>query len=203
MDESASAQESPITPANLLTYSRLVLLPIVIAGVATHHGYLAVGAMAVLLVTDLLDGRIARLMGQAGSFGKTLDSTVDFVLIYSLFIALYASGRIATYQFAFLYLSMLTILSLQFALSAVGRSGELPATADKPSTALGKATGALQYGYLLFVLAREVTPKARALAVADIIFFVVLAVAIVLNSAECIVRVCRMTARSREGAPPS
>jgi len=195
VDQSTPAPESPITPANLLTYSRLLLLPIVIVGVATHRGYLAVGAMAVLLVTDLLDGRIARLMRQSGSFGKTLDSTVDFVLIYSLFITLYASGRLATYQFAFLYLSMLTILSLQFALAAAGRTSELPATA------LGKATGALQYAYLLFVLAREVTPKVQALAVADKVFFAVLAAAIVLNSAECILRICRMTAQSKGGLP--
>ena len=34
-----------ITIANMLTFARLVLLPVVIVGVATDNGWLAVGAM--------------------------------------------------------------------------------------------------------------------------------------------------------------
>jgi len=174
-----SAAVSVLTPANLLTYSRLILLPVVIVGVATRSGYLAVGAMVVLWITDLLDGRIARLMKQAGAFGKTLDSTVDFVLIYSLFITFYAAGRLATYQFAFLYLAMLTILSLQFALTAAGRD-------EVASTTLGKVTGALQYLYLLFLVAMEVIPKSRIVSIVNIVLFAALALAIVLNSIQCV-----------------
>ncbi len=179
MGAEKSAAVSVLTPANLLTYSRLILLPVVIVGVATRSGYLAVGAMVVLWITDLLDGRIARLMKQAGAFGKTLDSTVDFVLIYSLFITFYAAGRLATYQFAFLYLAMLTILSLQFALTAAGRD-------EVASTTLGKVTGALQYLYLLFLVAMEVIPKSRIVSIVNIVLFAALALAIVLNSIQCV-----------------
>jgi len=176
------AQPALITAPNLLTFSRLVLLPVVIAGVVTRHGYLAVAAMVLLWITDLLDGRLARRLGQSSSFGKSLDSTIDFVLIYSLFIAFYAAGRLATWQFVFLYLAMLGILSLQFAQAADG-GGELAATS------LGKVTGALQYAYLLFLVALEVLPVSRFWSGAGMVLFVALALAILLNSAECAVRV--------------
>mgnify|MGYP001144630204 CR=1 FL=1 len=191
MAEEKPAQADLITTANLLTFSRLILLPLVIAGIATNRGYLAAAAMAVLWVTDLLDGRIARLMRQAGAFGKALDSTVDFVLIYSLFIAFYAAGRLATYQFAVLYLSMLTILFLRFLLTGAGRGDELP------TTTLGKLTGSLQYLYLLFLVALEVLPKSRIASALNIALFALLASAIILNSLECILRM-RTLARGAE-----
>jgi phosphatidylglycerophosphate synthase len=184
MANTGSPRPPLLTLANALTCSRLLLLPLVIAGVATRHGVLASGAMLVMWITDLLDGRLARRMGQASAFGKSLDSTVDFVLIYSLFIAFYAAGRLATWQFAFLYLSMLAILLLQFAQAATG--GELAATS------LGKVTGSLQYLYLLFLVAREVLPASRALAVANLSLFAALAAAIVLNAGECALRVRRI-----------
>ncbi|MFB3881286.1 MAG: CDP-alcohol phosphatidyltransferase family protein, partial [Armatimonadota bacterium] len=118
----------------------------------------------------------------AGGFGKTLDSTVDFVLIYSLFIAFYAAGRLATYQFAVLYLAMLTILTLQFAEIA-------SASARTATTAVGKLTGALEYAYLLFLVAREAIRPTQALEAANIGLFSVLALAIVVNSSLCVARV--------------
>jgi CDP-diacylglycerol--glycerol-3-phosphate 3-phosphatidyltransferase len=191
MANTAPPRPALLTLANALTFSRLVLLPLVIAGVATRHGFLAAGAMLAIWITDLLDGRLARRMGQASAFGKSLDSTIDFVLIYSLFIAFYAAGRLATWQFAFLYLSMLAILLLQFAQAATG--GELAATS------LGKVTGSLQYLYLLFLVAREVLPGGRAMAIANLSLFGALAAAIVLNAAECAVRVRRIVRAAGAG----
>jgi cardiolipin synthase len=171
--------------ANALTFSRLVFLPVVIVGVVTHQGAVAVTAMVLMWVTDLLDGRVARRMRQASPFGKTLDSTVDFVLIYSLFIAFYAAGRLGVVQFAILYLGLLTILLLQFSQMATG-SGELAATT------LGKVTGALQYVYLLFLVAREVLAASPMLGVVNTVLFALLAIAIVLHGVECGIRARRL-----------
>ncbi len=183
MPDTSPPRPALLTAANALTFSRLVLLPLVIAGVTTRHGFLAAGAMLAMWITDLLDGRLARRMGQASPFGKVLDSAVDFVLIYSLFITFYAAGRLATWQFAFLYLSMLAIFSLQLAQLATG--GELAATA------LGKVTGSLQYLYLLFLVAREVLPASRAVSIINLVLFLPLAAAIVLTSVECALLVRR------------
>lgn len=102
------------------------------------------------------------------------------MLIYSLFITFYAAGRLATYQFAILYLSMLGILTLQL---LEGMGGETA------TTLLGKITGALQYAYLLFLVALEVVPEGRVLSLVNLVVFAALAVAIVLNTGECAVRV--------------
>lgn len=174
-----------LTVANALTFSRLLLLPVIVVAVTTRHGWLAVGAMALVLLTDLLDGRLARRLGQASAFGKALDSTVDFVLIYSLFIAFYAAGRIASYQFLLLYLAMLSILLLQFTQPAAG--------GEPASTRFGKPTGALQYLFLLLLVIREPFPDSRALLITTHILFAFLAAAIVLNTIECLSRLWRLT----------
>jgi CDP-diacylglycerol--glycerol-3-phosphate 3-phosphatidyltransferase len=188
MEDRKGRTSGVFTIANALTLARLVLLPVVIAGVAADRGALAASAMALVVLTDLLDGRIARRLGQASDFGKTLDSTVDFVLIYSLFIAFYAAGRITTVQFGVLYLAMLTILGLQL-LSGGSMGGEVVAR-----TRLAKPTGALQYLYLLVLVAGEVGRQSQALAVVSTIVFYVLAAAIVLNTVECVVRLRQVAA---------
>jgi phosphatidylglycerophosphate synthase len=180
-----------MSPANLLTFSRLALLPVVIAGIVTGHGWLAVVAMVLVWVTDLLDGRLARRQGQPSAFGKTLDSTVDFVLIYSLFITFYAAGRLATYQFVILYLGVLTILALQF--SQMGTGGE-----GLAATRLGKVTGALQYLYLLFLVAREALPPYLLLPTVNTVLFGALTAAIVLHGVECGLRARRLASAPRD-----
>ncbi len=191
MTNESTGARNIFTIANGLTCSRLVLLPFVIAGLVTHNGWLVVGAMFLAWFTDLLDGKFARRAGPPTAFGKALDSTVDFAFIYCLFIAFYAAGRLATYQFAFLYLAMLTILSLQLFLTGTGRDEEVA------TTRLGKPTGALQYAYLLFLAALEVLPESTIIATVHGVYFVVLAAAIVANSIECIL-VMRNIARTME-----
>jgi phosphatidylglycerophosphate synthase len=164
-----------LTAANGLTFSRLILLPVVIFGIVTRRGEVAAIAMLVTWVTDLLDGRIARRLGQASPFGKTLDSTVDFVLIYSIFITFY--------QFAILYLGMRTTLCIQFALTAAGRGDEVAAGA------LAKVTGALEYAYILFLVALEVVPSRPPLPLINTVFFAALAISILLNSIHSLLRI--------------
>jgi len=166
-----------LTIANVLTFSRLILLPVVIVGIVISQGWVTVAAMATVLLTDLLDGRIARRLRQATQFGQALDSTVDFVLIYSLFIAFYAAGRLATYQFAILYVAMLTILSVQLFTQSGGRTA---------SPLTGKLVGALEYVFLLFLTVREVLPEAPVLASLGLGLFLVLAGAIALNTIVCL-----------------
>ena len=194
MTKESTGARNIFTIANGLTYARLVLLPFVIVGLVTNNGWLVVGAMFLAWFTDLLDGRVARKMGQGGTpFGKALDSTVDFAFIYCLFIAFYAAGRLATYQFAFLYLAMITILSLQLFLTGTGRDEEVA------TTRLGKPTGALQYAYLLFLAALEVLPESTIIATVHAVYFVVLALAIVANSIECILVMRNMVRTAENG----
>jgi cardiolipin synthase len=171
-----------ITIGNGLSAARLVLLPVMIAGIALHVGWLAVAGMGAALVTDLLDGRISRRLGQASGFGATLDSTIDFVLIYSLFIALYAAGRLATYQFLVIYVAMLSNLLLQLGSMGSGRADGVVRTVT------GKIAGALQYAYLLFLIAREVIRPSKAVETANIVIFALLTAAIAISTVRFLVR---------------
>lgn len=184
--EGNMTQTAFFTIANILTAARLVLLPVVITGVVTHHGWVAVIAMAAVVLTDLLDGRIARRMKQQSAFGGTLDSTIDFVLIYSLFIAFYAAERLEVYQFAILYVMMLTTFLMQLVAMATGASEGVMRTRT------GKITGALQYGYILFLVVREVLPMEAWVATLNFVWFLTLAGMICLSSSGAIIRLRRM-----------
>ena len=182
MAQAASPRTSLFQPGNLLTVSRLALLPVIIAGVVENIGWLALGGMVAAWITDLLDGRLARRLGQAGPFGKTLDSTVDFVLIYSLFMTFYAAGRLHTYQFLIIYLGMFAILLLQLSSS---QGGEIV------PTRLGKLAGAIEYTFLIFLVVCEVLRPTPLLAEVKLIFFLVLAAGVVSSVAENLWRVRR------------
>lgn len=58
MSEEKTVMGSFATPANLLTFSRLVFLPVVIYGLVSDRYQVAVGAMFLAWLTDLLDGRM-------------------------------------------------------------------------------------------------------------------------------------------------
>ncbi len=191
-DEAAStASDEPKRPSlftlpNVLTAMRLVLLPVIVAGIATDHGWVAVIAMFVAILTDLADGRLARRLSGATPFGKSLDGTVDFVCIYLTFVALYVAHHLLTWQFVVLYVQMLSILLLQIVMAGTGQGEGIV------QTPLGKPVGALQYFYLLFLMAMLVVPRTPAIAIAEFYYFVVLTVAIGLNTLECISRLRRM-----------
>jgi CDP-diacylglycerol---glycerol-3-phosphate 3-phosphatidyltransferase len=191
-EQDSQPKSSYFTIANGLTLARLILLPFIIVGVVTENGWLAVITMGIVLLTDLLDGRIARRLNQASVFGKTLDSTIDFVLIYSLFIAFYAAGRLALWQFGILYFALLTTLLFQLAGMAEGGEGVLRSRS-------GKLTGALQYGYLLFLVVREVLPEGPAVDLINIIFFVALTAAIGVSSVVALIKLAKMTQSSDSG----
>ncbi len=77
-----------MTPANLLTILRFLLVPVFIQLVV--YGYLA-SALGVFLLagfTDLLDGLIARRFNQRSQLGTLLDPLADKFLLVSGFVIL-------------------------------------------------------------------------------------------------------------------
>jgi cardiolipin synthase (CMP-forming) len=75
-----------------ITASRFVSSAVIAAGGVMHNRGVVVGALACALLSDLLDGPIARSVGQAGEHGARLDSRADFAVlcvapasIYSVF----------------------------------------------------------------------------------------------------------------------
>lgn len=169
-----------VTLGNMFTASRLVLLPIGIAGIAHEIGWLTAAAMALALITDLLDGRVSRRMGTASEFGANLDSIVDFLFLNLFFIAFYATHEIRTYQFIVVYISLLATLATQFITTLVSSQNKVA------KTKYSKPAGAFQYLYLLFLGARLVLPPYSALKVVDVTIFALIVVFVALHVYECV-----------------
>ena len=77
-------------PANILTLSRLVLIPAMLAFVSYGHLRLALFTFLAGGLTDVLDGWLARRRGDATDFGRIFDPVVDVLFNSALFIALFA-----------------------------------------------------------------------------------------------------------------
>jgi cardiolipin synthase (CMP-forming) len=77
-----------VTIPNVLSVSRIVLLPIVLLLLFKRQNAAAVSVMAVSWTTDALDGYLARKLGQVSNLGRVLDHLVDKVWVGSVLVAL-------------------------------------------------------------------------------------------------------------------
>ncbi len=90
-------QESINVP-NLLTLSRILLIPVFIVLFATPDPARSITAAIVFVgaaVTDLLDGYLARRSGQVTKLGKLLDPIADKLLVLSALILLVNVDRVS------------------------------------------------------------------------------------------------------------
>ncbi|MDP2752508.1 MAG: CDP-alcohol phosphatidyltransferase family protein, partial [Rhodocyclaceae bacterium] len=76
----------PLTIPNLLTWARIVLIPIVIGvfymPLPVHEqNLIATVAFTVAAITDWFDGWLARKLGQTSSFGAFLDPVADKLMV--------------------------------------------------------------------------------------------------------------------------
>jgi cardiolipin synthase len=92
----------PLAVPNLLTYARIVAVPLVVASMYCQE-ILAGGmwlrwvALVIFIaagVTDILDGYFARSLGQQSSFGRMLDPIADKLLVASCLLMLAADETI-------------------------------------------------------------------------------------------------------------
>jgi CDP-diacylglycerol--glycerol-3-phosphate 3-phosphatidyltransferase len=80
--------------ANALTISRFFLIPVFLAFLFLGQFKSAFIVFAFAGITDLLDGMIARRLGEITELGKVLDPLVDRLLIGAALISLTMVGRI-------------------------------------------------------------------------------------------------------------
>jgi cardiolipin synthase (CMP-forming) len=92
----------PLALPNLLTYARIVAVPLVVACLfaqAILAGGMWLRWMALVIfiaaaITDFLDGYYARSLGQQSSFGRMLDPIADKLLVASCLLMLAADETI-------------------------------------------------------------------------------------------------------------
>ncbi len=84
---------------NILTISRIAIIPIIIAIFYLDFGILSYQIAAFLFIvasiTDFLDGYLARAYGAQSSFGRFLDPIADKLLVVMVIIMLVHSGAAA------------------------------------------------------------------------------------------------------------
>src|SRR5580704_3776436 len=92
----------PLALPNLLTYARIVAVPLVVAcmygqSILAGGMWLRWVALALFIaagITDILDGYFARSLGQQSSFGRMLDPIADKLLVASCLLMLAADETI-------------------------------------------------------------------------------------------------------------
>ncbi len=92
----------PLTLPNILTYSRIVAVPLVVGCMfwqnILHGGlwlrWLALAIFAAAAVSDFLDGYFARIWAQQSSLGRMLDPIADKLLVGSSLLMLAAESTI-------------------------------------------------------------------------------------------------------------
>lgn len=177
MDERKFSWLSPkFTYADALSGARLVMLPYLLYGLAKGLAGLAVTTLGAMIATDLIDGRIARKMGQSREFGAALDSTIDYVIIYSLFTTLFALGVLPWWKWVVVFLPALLMGATQILHTL--KASEV-AFAPAP---FSKLVGQIQFVYLPFLVMRRFWLSAAWVQTVDHVVFLVLTVAIVINT---------------------
>jgi phosphatidylglycerophosphate synthase len=183
------------TYADALTGARLIMLPYLIYALAVRIPGLALTTMAVMILTDLVDGRIARRLGQSRAFGAAFDSGIDFVIIYSLFTTFFAIGILPWWKWLIIFAPAVLMAVTQ--ILYLIRAPEV-SFAVAPA---GKLVGAIQFGYLPFLLARTFWLRAEWALTAGHVIFTVLALAIVVNTRDYARMLARVLRRAAPVAP--
>jgi cardiolipin synthase (CMP-forming) len=97
--EQAVPRTQPLSLPNLLTYARLVAVPLVAAvlffGEGEGKNWLALGLFVAASITDWLDGYVARAWGQQSTLGRMLDPIADKLLVGATLMMLVADQTIS------------------------------------------------------------------------------------------------------------
>ena len=105
-----------MTFANQLTLVRLVaVIPVMAALYVQFPGNRAVATVvyALAILTDYLDGILARRSGKVTAFGKLMDSVADKALISTMFFALVAEGSMAAWMAAVMLVREFAVTGLR------------------------------------------------------------------------------------------
>ncbi len=182
------------TPANLLTISRMVLVPVFTLCMLYGYPGWALVTFVVAGITDLLDGAIARWTNQQTTLGAWLDPMADKLLLLTMFVMLTLPGMGMPYRLP-LWLTVLVISrDVAIVLTAAVINLAVAPRTFKPSL-LGKAaTG-------IYILTGVVTlwGNYRGLPGGVLSVFVYLSLAItLLSAADYLRRVTRVPGDTKQ-----
>jgi len=145
-----------LTPANQMTFLRMLLIPAFVILVVYHYLGSALLVFGVAGLTDALDGLLARRSGQNSSLGAWLDPMADKLLLVTMFVMLtlpdVGSPNRLPVWFTVLVISrdVAIVATVAVVNLAIGPRTFRPSIYGKIATALYVVTGvaALYFNYL-------------------------------------------------------
>lgn len=143
----------PTSLPNLLTFSRIVVIPLLIAAFylqAPLSDWVPLGLFAAASVTDFLDGYFARTQNLQSSLGRFLDPIADKLLIATTILMLVALDRITGWS----VLPALVILLREILVSGL-REFLAEVRVSVPVSTLAKWKTTIQMVALGFLLSGE------------------------------------------------
>ncbi len=142
---------------NILTYTRIVAVPILVACFFLDGDLANWLALAVFIfagITDFLDGYLARIWEQQSSLGRMLDPIADKLLVAAALLMLVANGTIASWSIW----AAIVILCREILVSGL-REFLAEVQVSVPVTRLAKAKTVAQMVALGFLLAGQAGDK--------------------------------------------
>lgn len=147
----------PLNAPNLLTWLRILLIPLVVTvfylpadWLNVHQVNLAAAMMfAVAAVTDWLDGYLARMLNQTSAFGAFLDPVADKLMVAAALIVLVQLGRVDALIALIIIGREITISALREWMASIG------ARSSVAVSVMGKFKTAAQMIAILLLLFHE------------------------------------------------
>lgn len=151
----ALSRRGAFTFPNLVTVARVALVPCFLylvlqwlrEGDVNAH-LIAVACFVIIAFSDMLDGYLARRLGQTSTLGSLLDPTADFFFMTVSFVVLGTYGKVPMWL-TIIVVSKCVVLSIGWALRYVVLSIVQP-----QPTLLGKWTTCLQFACVGLALLR-------------------------------------------------
>ncbi|KQR63829.1 CDP-alcohol phosphatidyltransferase family protein [Frigoribacterium sp. Leaf172] len=131
------------TVPNAITLVRLLLLPVFIVLIVDEHYWSSMVVIAIVFLTDFVDGFVARRTGAISELGKWLDPVADRLTVIAV-VAAFALGGLLSWPVFVLILLPDVLLSI---VSLVAFGG-----ASFPVTWIGKVRTAFIFTGLLLLL---------------------------------------------------
>ena len=143
--------QTRLTFSTVLTLMRIALTPIIVAAMIWQQWGMAFGLFVIAIVTDLLDGYIARVWNQQTFLGACLDPIADKVLLVSCFAALaFVHTPLFTIPLWFVYVVLIKELLLVVGAALLLLSSEQRLIQP---TWLGKMTTTVQMLFIVWLFA--------------------------------------------------
>ena len=98
------------TIANLVTSGRIILIPLILYFYWSQEVLIWIVLLVIFVITDFLDGALARRFNQVSRFGKILDAATDKILYFAFLIVWLFQELLPFWLFAFLMIRILLIL---------------------------------------------------------------------------------------------